>query len=120
MSELKKLGYVRTHGKDVELTPKGQSHVEPREVGQLAAGLAFAIRHEAPSDAEMSVFTAEAVYKTPSPKSRLLIKKRLLQSTKSFAAEIKAAGEAEASKSMEKSGSRTRSSVLVITVDQGD
>lgn len=120
LTELKKLGYVRIVGKNVEMTPKGKSHVEPQEMRQLSAGLAFAIRNEASQESDMNVVTAEAIYKTPSPKSRLLIKKRLLQSTKAFAAEIKAAGEAEASKASACSDKRTRSSVLVITVDQGD
>ena len=120
LSELRALGYVKVHDHSVELTAKGKAHLEPQEFQQLSSGLAFAIRNDLPLEASVSVFTAEAVYRTPSQKSRLLIKKRVLQSTKAFAAEIKAAGEAEASKTQTRSEKRTRSSVLVVTVDQGD
>ena len=120
LSELKKLGYVQVQGKEVLLMPRGKEHSEPRGVRQLASGLAFALRTDAAVNADMSVFTAEAIYKTPSPKSRLLIKKRVLQSTKVFAADIQAAGEAEASKSPKGSGKTSRSSILVLTVDQGE
>lgn len=118
LTELQSLGFVRQKGRFVELTAAGRAHREPQEVRQLSSGLAFAIRNDYPVDANVSVFTAEAVYKTPSHKSRLLIKKRVLQSTKAFAADIRAAGEAEASKSTTRTHGRTRSSVLVITVDQ--
>lgn len=119
LMELKALGYVRIMGKDVALTPRGMEHAEPRDVQRLSSGLAFTLRGNAPSIPEISIFTAEAVYETPSPKSRLLIKKRVAQSTKAFAADIKAAGEAEASKSPKLSGVKTRSSVFVLTVNQG-
>jgi hypothetical protein len=120
LAELKKLGYVRVQEKQVVLTPRGKEHFEPREVRQLSSGLAFALRHDAPIQADLSVYTAEAIYKTPSPKSRLLIRKRLVQSTRAFAADIRAAGEAEASKAPRRSQGKTRSSILVLTVDQGD
>jgi hypothetical protein len=120
LSELKKLGYVRVLAKDVLLTDQGKEHSEPRGIRQLASGLAFALRHDSPGNADMSVFTAEAIYKSPSPKSRILIKKRVVQSTKAFAADIKAAGEAEASKSPKGVGGVSRSSILVLTVDQVD
>lgn len=119
LAELGKLGYVRVHGNEVNLTPKGLDPSEPREAKQLATGLAFALRNAASANTEMSVFTAEALYKTPSPKSRLLIKKRITQSTKAFAAEIRAAGEAEASRSPKNANGTTRSSILVLTIDQG-
>ena len=118
--ELKKLSYVQIQGVDVVLTPRGQEHFEPREIRQLSSGLAFALRAEAPINADMGVVTAEAVYKTPSPKSRLLIKKRIVQSTKAFAAELRAAGEAEASKSRNGAKRKTRSSIFVLTIDQGE
>jgi hypothetical protein len=120
LSELKELGYVQLAGKSVVLAPRGRDRIESREVTRLSSGLAFAIRNDPQANAEMSIFRAEAIYRTPSPKSRLLIKKRVLQSTKAFAAEIKAAGEAEASKSPRGLRGKTRSSVLVLTVDQGD
>lgn len=120
LSELKKLGLVRVQGPEVLLTPRGKAHFEPREIRHLSSGLAFALRSDAPLSADLSVFTAEAIYKTPSPKSKLLIKKRLIQSTKAFAAEIRAAGEAEASKSIRRPEGTTRSSIFVLTVDQSD
>jgi hypothetical protein len=119
LSELKKLGYVRLQGKEVSLTPRGMEHFEPRELRQLSSGLAFALRSEAPGNTDIGVITAEAVYKTPTPKSRLLIKKRIAQSTKAFAAEIRAAGEAESSRATRISDGKTRSSIFVLTVDQG-
>lgn len=120
LAELKKLGYVQTQGADVVLTARGKEHGESREIRQLSSGLAFALRGESPISADMGVITAEAVYKTPSPKSRLLIKKRLIQSTKAFAADIRATGEAEASKTSKGSNRKTRSSIFVLTVDQGE
>jgi hypothetical protein len=120
LSELKKLGYVRTQGPEVVLTPRGREHFEPREVRQLSSGLAFTLRNDRPPKGDLNVLTGEAIYKSPSAKSRLLIKKRLVQSAKAFAADIKAAGEAEASKSPNGSGGTTRSSIFVLTVDQGE
>ncbi len=120
LQELKELGYVEIRGTDVILNSRGKEHSEPRDVRQLSSGLAFALRSNASSKPDLSVFTAEAVYGTPSPKSKLLIKKRITQSAKAFAADIKAAGEAEAARSPKGSGRKTRSSVFVLTVDQGD
>lgn len=120
LSELKELGYVQIRGSDVMLTPRGRERRDPMEVRRLSSGLAFALRNETSTKIDMSVFTAEAIYGTPSPKSRLLIKKRLLQSTKAFAADIKAAGEAEASKAPKGTRHKSRSSVFVLTVDPGD
>lgn len=118
--ELKKLGYVRIQGAYVILTPRGRAHFEPREVRQLSSGLAFALRADVRPNADISVLTAEAVYKTPSPKSRLLIKKRMIQSTRAFAADIKAVGEAEAARAANRASRKTRSSIFVLTVDQGE
>jgi Family of unknown function (DUF6502) len=120
LAELKKLGYVRLQGADVILTQRGKEHSEPREIRQLSSGLAFALRNDVRTKTDVGVITAEAVYKTPSPKSRLLIKKRLVQSTKAFAADIRATGEAEASKALGKSDRKTRSSIFVLTVDQSE
>lgn len=121
LSELRKLGLVRVQGADVLLSPRGKSHFEPREVQHLSSGLAFVLRSDAPRSDDLSVLTAATVYKTPSPKSKLLIKNRLIQSTKAFVAEVKAAGEAEASKSTGGSSKgTTRFSILVLTVDQGE
>jgi hypothetical protein len=117
LTELKGLGYVQIRGTDVLLTPRGRERLEPLEIRRLASGLAFALRNESSAKMDMSVFTAEAIYGTPSPKSRLLIKKRLLQSTKALAAHIKAAGEAEATKAPKGSRRKSRSSVFVLTVD---
>lgn len=120
LSELKKLGFVDTAGPDVFLTHRGMERLEPHEIVRLSTGLAFTLRSDARASSEISVLTAEANYRTPSPKSRLLIKKRLVQSAKAFAADIKATGEAEASKAPRGSRGRTRSSIFVLTVDQGD
>jgi Family of unknown function (DUF6502) len=120
LTELKKLGYVLVQDGDVVLTLRGKEHFEPREIRQLSSGLAFTLRSDTPITSEMAVITAEAIYKSPSPKSRLLIKKRLAQSTKAFAADIRAAGEAEASKSPRGPNRKTRSSIFVLTVDQGE
>jgi hypothetical protein len=120
LSELKGLGFVQISGPEVLITPRGRERLEPLEVRRLSSSLAFTLRHEALSKVDMSVFTAEAVYGAPSPKSRLLIRKRLLQSTKAFAADIRAAGEAEASKAKNGTRRKSRSSVFVLTVDPGD
>jgi hypothetical protein len=114
--ELQKLKYVRSGRGRVALTPKGRRHFEPRELNQIASGLAFALRRHSPAQSEISVFTAEAVYPTPSLKSRLLIKKRLVQSTKAFAADIKATGDAEAVKSRATKAKLSRASILVLTI----
>jgi hypothetical protein len=111
---------VQIRGAEVLLTPRGRERLEPLEVRRLSSGLAFALRNDHSAKLDMSVFTAEAIYGTPSPKSRLLVKKRLLQSTKAFAAHIKAAGEAEASKTPKGSRRKSRSSVFVLTIDPGD
>jgi len=120
LSELKGLGFVKILGQEVLITPRGQERLEPLEVRRLSSSLAFTLRNEALSKVDMSVFTAEAVYGSPSPKSRLLIRKRLLQSTKAFAADIRAVGEAEASKAKKGTRRKSRSSVFVLTVDPGD
>jgi len=114
--ELQKLKYVRTGQGRVSLTSKGRKHFEPRELHQIASGLAFALRRNSPTQTDVSVFTAEAVYPTPSQKSRLLIKKRLMQSTKAFAADIKATGDAEAIRSDATNDKVSRASILVLTI----
>jgi hypothetical protein len=68
----------------------------------------------------VGVFTAEAIYPTPPLKSRLLIKKRLVQSTKAFAADIKATGDAEAARSSAANDKVSRASILVITMGSKD
>jgi hypothetical protein len=118
LAELRKRRYVRVGESTVTLTQKGRSHFEPREVKLLSSGLAFALRQISPETAEIGVVTAEAIYRTPPPKSRLLIRKRMMQSAKTFAADIKAAGDAEASKSVTSPDRSTRASILVLTMDQ--
>jgi len=114
LAELQKLKYVRVRGGRVALTKKGKSHFEPRELHQMASGLAFALKRTSPLQSEVSVLTAEAIYPTSSLKSRLLIKKRLMQSTKAFAADIKATGDAEAARSSGESEESSRASILVL------
>jgi len=116
LAELQKLKYVRAGRTWIELTRKGRKHFEPRELQQIAAGLAFAVKRNSAEQADLGVFTAEAIYSTPSLKSRLLIKKRLMQSTKAFAADIKATGDAEARRSGATNDRMSRTSILVITM----
>lgn len=114
--ELQKLKYVRISRSRVTLTRRGSEHFEPRELQQIASGLAFALKGHSSSRSDVGVFTAEAIYPTPSPKSRLLIRKRLVQSTKAFAADIKATGDAEAARSSATNDKVSRASILVITM----
>lgn len=116
LKELQKLKYVRVARGRVELTKKGRGHFDPRELQQIASGLAFAVKRNSSDQSDLGVFTAEAIYSTPAPKSRLLIKKRLIQSTKAFAADIKATGDAEARRSGATNDRMSRASILVITM----
>lgn len=116
LAELQKLKYVNVARGYVTLTKNGLRHFEPRELRQITSGLAFALK-SAPSDpSDLGVFTAEAIYSTPSPKARLLIKKRLMQSTRAFAADIKATGDAEAARTGATNERMSRASILVITM----
>jgi hypothetical protein len=78
--------------------------------------LAFALKSAPFDPSDLGVFTAEAIYSTPSPKARLLIKKRLMQSTRAFAADIKATGDAEAARAGATNDRMSRASILVITM----
>lgn len=118
--ELQKLKYVRVSRSHVTLSAKGRKHFEPRELQQIASGLAFALKRLSSSQSDVGVFTAEAIYPTPPLKSRLLIKKRLVQSTKAFAADIKATGDAEAARSSAANDKVSRASILVITMGSKD
>lgn len=115
LGELENLGYVRVYQGCVTLTQKGLKHIEPRGLQQLTAGLSFVLRRPGNAQLGMAVVAADAIYRTPDKKSRLLIKRRLLQSAKAFVADIKATGDAEASKSDGKGDALSRTSILVIT-----
>ena len=115
--ELGKLKYTRIDKGCVVLTTKGLQHVEPKGLQQLTAGLAFALRRPSSLQSSVGVVVADALYRTPSAKSRLLIKRRLLQSAKAFVTDIKATGDAEASKSTNGRDRVSRASILILTSD---
>lgn len=115
LGELEKLGFARVDQGHVTLTRMGLKHIEPRGLQQLTAGLSFVLKRPRAEKLGMAVIAADAIYRTPSKKSRLLIKRRLLQSAKAFVADIKATGDAEASKSTGQDDALSRTSILVIT-----
>jgi len=115
--ELGKLKYARVDNGSVVLTTKGLQQVEPKGLQQLTAGLAFALRRSSSIQNSIGVVVAEALYRTPGAKSRLLIKRRLLQSAKAFVTDIKATGDAEASRSTKTRDRLSRASVLILTSD---
>jgi len=117
LMELGKLKYARVEKGSVVLTPKGLQHVESKGLQQLTAGLAFALRRPSSVQASIGVVVADALYRTPSSKSRLLIRRRLLQSAKAFVTDIKATGDAEASRSSSRKDRMSRASILILTSD---
>jgi hypothetical protein len=85
----------------------------------LSQGLTHIIRTP-PKDAStiIHVITGEATYDAPETTSRMLLKRRLVQGTKAFAADIQAAGDAIASRGGKYQGSRKLSTrVLLVTVE---
>jgi len=115
LDELENLGYARVNQGFVSLTRKGLKLAEPRGLQQLTAGLTFVLKRPAAAQFGTAVVAADAFYRTPDRKSRLLMKRRLLQSAKAFVADVKATGDAEASKSNRKNDALSRTSILVIT-----
>jgi hypothetical protein len=119
MSELQKVGRIRRVGRLVVLedmvTPSKQSEM----TRLLSQGLSHLIRSEPGAASKLvHVVTGEASYFATDETAKALLRRRLVQGTKAFTADLQAAGDAISSRRSRKAGLKKLSTrVLVVTVD---
>jgi hypothetical protein len=118
LAEMRRMGYVRLRTGVVSLR-KAESKAKPPEMTcLLSQGLAHVIRRPlTESAAVMDVITGEATYEWPEGVSSVLLRRRLLQSTQAFAADLQVSGEASASRQKKRAaGRRVSTKILLVTV----
>jgi hypothetical protein len=118
LSEMSRMGFVRQRSGVVSLH-KVVARSRPQDMTKLLSqGLAHVIRR--PPDgtaAVMNVITGEATYDLPEGASQLLLRRRLVQGTRAFAADLQVSGEASALRHRKKTAVRKVSTrILVVTV----
>jgi hypothetical protein len=120
LAELQRTGWVIREGRTVTLRDVAKSTKQSEMTRLLSQGLTHIIRKEQVGESELlHVVTGEATYFAPDSTSRALLRRRLVQGTKAFTADLQAAGDAIASRRpKKKNGMRKLSTrVLVVTVD---
>jgi Family of unknown function (DUF6502) len=119
LTELTRLRCVRQEGKSVLLCAPEISSRQQELTRMLSQGLTHIIRKPPQGASEIvHVITGEATYDAPEATSRMLLKRRLVQGTKAFAADIQAAGDAIASRRRKRTDMRKLSTrVLLVTVE---
>jgi hypothetical protein len=118
LAEMRRMGYVVTRSGSVSLR-KAETKAKPPEMTSLLSqGLAHVIRRPSTeSAAVLDVITGEATYEWPEGISSVLLRRRLLQSTQAFAADLQVSGEASASRQKAKStAKRVSTKILLVTV----
>ena len=120
LSEIQRMGYAKKVGSFVSICSDSKNQRLIDLTHLLSQGLTQIIKltpHGIPS--AVHVITGEAIYESPAGSAKVLLKRRLVQGTKAFAADIKAAGDAIASRrGRAKSKRGTLSTrVLVVTME---
>jgi uncharacterized protein DUF6502 len=118
LSEMRRMGFVRQAAGSVNLQKMSAPAKQPEMTRLLSQGLTHIIRQGTHADAAViNVITGEATYDVPDSASRVLLRRRLVQGTKAFAADLQAASDASSSRQKKKSGARKVSTrILVVTV----
>lgn len=118
LSEMTRIGFVRLRSGLVSLQKIVTSSRQQDMTRLLSQGLAHVIRRSPEGTAAvMNVITGEATYDLPEGASRVLLRRRLVQGTKAFAADLQVSGEASALRQKKKSAVRKVSTrILVVTV----
>jgi Family of unknown function (DUF6502) len=119
LSELQRVGWVSQIGRSVLLRDTAKNSKQSEMTRLLSLGLTHIIRKE-PSGVSglLHVVTGEATYFASDSTSRALLRRRVVQGTRAFTADLQAAGDAIASRRPKKTGLRKLSTrVLVVTVD---
>jgi hypothetical protein len=118
LSEMIRMGFARQRSGFVSLH-KIVAHSPQQDMTRLLSqGLAHVIRRSPEGAASvMNVITGEATYDLPEGASRLLLRRRLVQGTRAFAADLQVSGEASALRQRKKAAVRKVSTrILVVTV----
>jgi hypothetical protein len=119
LSEMRRVGLIRQRSGFVSLRKIVASSREQDMTRLLSQGLTHMIRRSPNgTSAVMNVITGEATYELPEGASRVLLRRRLVQGTKAFAADLQVSGEAAALRQKKKSAVRKVSTrILVVTVE---
>jgi hypothetical protein len=119
LSEMTRMGVVQQRSGHVLLRKTAGTSKQDDMTSLLSQGLAHAVRRSPNgSTTIMNVITGEATYDLPEGASRLLLKRRLVQSTKAFAADLQVAGEVASKRQSKKSAAKKISTrILVVTVE---
>jgi hypothetical protein len=118
LSEMRRMGFVRQGAGVISLQNVVATSKQPELTRLLSQGLTHIIR-QAPHGAGdvINVITGEATYDVPDGASRVLLRRRLVQGTKAFAADLQAAGDASTSRRTKRPSARKVSTrILVVTV----
>jgi hypothetical protein len=118
LSEMSRMGFVRQRSGSVSLHRIVATSPLQDMTRLLSQGLAHVIRRT-PSGAAtvMNVITGEATYGLPEGASQVLLRRRLVQGTRAFAADLQVSGEAGALRQKKKAPVRKVSTrILVVTV----
>lgn len=118
LSELLRMKCVSRIGRSVVLKELVANSRQTEMTRLLSQGLTHIIRKEPSTASELlHVVTGEATYLAPDRTSTALLRRRLVQGTKAFTADLQAAGDAIASRRPKKPGMRKLSTrVLVVTI----
>jgi hypothetical protein len=116
--EMRRMGYVGLRSGLVSLRKVDAKVKPPEMMCLLSQGLAHVIRRPLEeSSAVLDVITGEASYEWPEGVSSVILRRRLLQSTQAFAADLQVSGEASASRQKKKARARRVSTkILLVTV----
>jgi hypothetical protein len=118
--ELRRRKYVQMSGDRVRIADRDDVTGTQRQLPIIAQALAFAIRSasDGARHDDIHVVTEEAIYGALSPKSKLLLRKRLVQGARVFGADVQAAAESfGVARRPSKKERRSRTSLLVITME---
>jgi hypothetical protein len=118
LAEMRRMGHVRVRNGYVSLTKRSAKARGQDMTRLLSQGLAHVVRRtRSESAAVIDVITGEAAYDLPDDVSRVLIRRRLRQSTEAFAADLQVSGDANSSRQKRKrSATRVSTRILVVTV----
>jgi hypothetical protein len=120
LSEMIRRGIVRQRGASVSLQSATNNAKHQDMIRLLSQGLAHVVRRSPKGTATvMNVITGEATYELPDGASKVLLRRRLVQGTRAFAADLRASGEASASRQRKASAASTKkvsTRILVVTV----
>jgi hypothetical protein len=119
LSEMRRMGYVKSARDFVSLQNVKSRSKLPEMTRLLSQGLTHIVRRDLQKASVVTnVITGEANYRVPEGVSKMVLKRRLVQGTKAFAADLQASGDASASRHKSKFGTRKISTrILVVTVE---